>query len=554
MSVPPLLSLGALVLNGVLASYLIWRNPRSSAARLFVLLLAAFLLWAVPEFLLRLRPDWDPETLTRLVRVEWTGIALIPGLMAHFVLDYPRRSPLLERPWGLLALYTPSIVFATFLWGGDLLVVGVVPGPLGPSARVGPLYPVLGSLYAALILGALFHLGRAYARETDRRARSRYGVLVLGFGVPVLAGTVTEIYGPLLFQMPTRLGLGTVYTTIFTAFMVYAVFRYGLLIIEPAREPPAAQAFAGQQGQNYLFLEPGRRESFRAFRALVQEAPGLCVTAFPPSLLAETFGLHRVPILWLSSQESHPLVLKPIYLEVDVLQTLLRFLRDHPGSAVLWDDLEYLVHVNGTKAVLRTVSRVAAAASRHGSTLLANLHPYALDPEVTGALGAAFDRIERAESPEGSVPESLVPPGCVLWRGSREACFQALSRAALSRKTVVSTVYPEKLQTAYDLHDAAFLWVTSEPDGRYPSYPPGRLTLEVRRDVLKNVSEGSLVYLGELEVLVQEAGLLEVLEYVKQVVDAVVARGSLAVASVREGALSVGDLSTLAKRFAGAVG
>jgi hypothetical protein len=62
---------------------------------------------------------------------------------------------------------------------------------------------------------------------------------------------------------------------------------------------------------------------------------------------------------------------------------------------------------------------------------------------------------------------------------------------------------------------------------------------------------GSLSYIGELEVLIEEAGFLEVLEYTKLAVDAAIQRGGLVVASVEPEAVSAQILSMLEKRFAG---
>lgn len=551
MSAAAYLSLGALLITALLAAYLVWRSPSSPTAQLYVVLLATFILWDIPEFVIRLEPPLTDAAFELLVRVEWTGISLIPAVMAHFVLSYPRRSRLLDRPWALLLLYAPSIVFTSFLWGGDLLVAGIVVGPLGIDGDPGLLYPYLGTLYAVIILWALSHLWRSYQGETDPRARRRYVHLLVGFGVPVLAGSVTEIYGPLLFDLPTRLGLGTVYTAVFGAFMAYAVFRHGMLVIEPAREAESVGRFSRAKGRNYLLLSPSRSDGFSAFRALVQEVPGLCVTAFPPTLLAEAHDLRRVPFLWLSAQEGYRETLKPVYLEADVLQTLLRFIRDHPGAALLWDDLEYLVAVNGSKAVLRTLHRVAAAASQHGCTLIATIHPDALSGPETAALAGVFDEVEPLEGPDAAAEPAFVPPGCLLWTGDRGDCFRALSRAALGRKTVASTLYPEKLRSSYDLREAGFLWLTPDARGETPAYDPTRLTLEVRRDLTRQAAPDSLLYLGELEVLVQEAGFLEVLEYVKQVGDAAVLRGSLVVASVQASGLPPGPLATLTRRFAG---
>ncbi len=548
-----LLSLASLAISALLIGYILSKNPRGAAARIYVLLLVAFLLWSIPEFLLRAYPGEDPATRRLLVRLAWTGISFIPALMAHFVLAYPRRSSFLEVPWSFLVLYTPSVVFTTFLWGGDLLVRDVVVGPFGfYSAQVGSLYLPLASLYALIILLALAYLYRGYARAEDRRARLMLGFVLAGFAIPTLAGTVTEVYGPLLTATGTRLGFGTLWTTLFLAFVAYALFRYGFLTIEASPEvQPVARRLGWASGRNHLVLEEGRQGSYTAFREMVQEAPGLCVTPFPPQLLAPTYDLHRTPFLWLSGQRGYPRTLKPTYLEVDVLHTILKFLATNPGSAVLLDDLEYLAEVNGDRALFRTVARVAAEASKNRCTLISSLTPGTLGPEAMERLRGLFDEVQMPDGAGEGGQATLTSAGAVLWEGEREACFQQVARAPHPRKALATTVFPDRLRREAGLEAATFVWISPTRHGEVASYDASRLHYEVYRDLTRAVEEGTLLYVGELEVLVEQTDFLTVLEYVKRLVDLAVARNALAVASLREGALPREQASALRRRFAG---
>lgn len=543
-------SLASLGINVVLAAYILSKNPRGSTARIYVLLLITFILWNVPEFIVRAFPPEGGDQLLLLIRVQWTGIAFIPGVMAHFVLAYPRRTSLLDQPWSLLLIYTPSVVFTSFLWAGDLLVKDVGVGLMGHTAVVGSLYLPLASLYAIIIIVALAYLSRAYWRPQDRRSKIRSLLLLAGFAIPTLAGTVTEVFWPVLSGTATRMGLGSAYTTVFLAFVAYAVFRYGFLVIEPVTEVGTiGTRFGWQKGRNYLVLERGRDNSFAVFREMLAEAPGLCVTAFPPQVLAEEFALHKTPILWLSSQEGYTWSLRPTYLEVDVLQTVLKFMRDNPGSALMMDDLEYLVEVNGFKPVLRTVATMASSASKNRCTLVVNLNPACLNPSRLALLKGVFDEVSLGEAGRRPRPHFLSSPS-ILWEGKREDCFREISRATIQRKALISTLFPGKLQADYDLYDAVFLWISTSSDPSFPSYDSSRLTLEVLRDVSRTITEDTLVYLGELELLVEEGGFLNVLEFIKHVVDLAVMRSGLVVASVNTRAMPENQLFILEKRFA----
>src|SRR5207245_1100999 len=98
---------------------------------------------------------------------------------------------------------------------------------------------------------------------------------------------VTELLWPILSSNDTRVGLGSLYTLMWSIFIAYAVVRYRYLVIEPVTEARTARAprHRLERGLNYLVLENGRSSAMGAFRDIVSATPGLCVTGLAPRRL-----------------------------------------------------------------------------------------------------------------------------------------------------------------------------------------------------------------------------------------------------------------------------
>src|SRR5436309_439162 len=166
------------------------------------------------------------------------------------------------------------------------------------------------NLGAALPLVALLvsaFLG-AYVFGVNPRGSANRSVLLVMLAFVLgglLRGTVpaavTELLWPLLSASDTRVGLGSLYTLVWSIFIAYAVARYRYLVIEPVTEVHTARAprHRLERGLNYLVLENGRSAAMGAFRDIVSATPGLCVTGLAPSRVAVRFGLERTPILWI---------------------------------------------------------------------------------------------------------------------------------------------------------------------------------------------------------------------------------------------------------------
>src|SRR5256712_14027022 len=95
-----------------------------------------------------------------------------------------------------------------------------------------------------------------------------------------------------------------------------------------------------------------------AFREIVSKTPGLCVTGLAPSHVAARFGLERTPILWITTATSEGRTVRPNALDFELVHTVVKFLRENPGTAVLLDDLDYLATVAGVGAGWRFLRSV----------------------------------------------------------------------------------------------------------------------------------------------------------------------------------------------------
>src|SRR5687767_12019985 len=136
-----LASAASLIATGALAAYIVGRVPRTPTRLPFALLMVAFAMWDLGEAVVRLAPSGSPDALVPWVRFQWVGISLTSGTFLHFALNFAPGQPLRARAWVLPLVYGVSTGVAALVVGTDAIVAGVVEGPIGPVARLGPAYP-----------------------------------------------------------------------------------------------------------------------------------------------------------------------------------------------------------------------------------------------------------------------------------------------------------------------------------------------------------------------------------------------------------------------------
>ena len=546
------LSLAALGVGAFLAIYVFGVRPRGSANRAFLVLMLAFMIWDASEAVVRYlpRPETPDEAVVPLLKAVWVGIVLVPAALMHLSLVYPEPSPALRRGWTLPLVYAPFVGYVVVIAGTNLAWDGVAENWFGPNARATTTWAFFAWPFGLWLYAGVGMFVRAWWRARKGSTGPMQRAVVAGLLVGSIPAGVTEIFWPSFGWDETPLGLGSLYTLTWSIFIAYAVARYHYLVIEPVTEarPVRGAKHALERGVNHLVLEPGRSTAMGAFREIVSTTPGLCITGIAPSRIVTRFGLERTPILWITGASSEGRVVRPSALEFELLHSVLKFLRENPGTAVLLDDLDYLAELDGFDAVARFVRRVTNQASASGGTAILAVGTSTFSADQVAVLqGVVDDVLEIVHGPgDVAVPNGdhvllLVPsqeaPGALVAAGSRGGLLLTMEHPAKARR---------RFGEAYEV-----LWIAEggEPDG--PRVPPGSLDLEAKRAVAHYVHghPGADVVLVGLEQLGLYNDFRTLLGFVKDALDLASLAGSRIFITVGPAAMSPREVAMLARRF-----
>lgn len=525
-------------------------NPRRLANRSFFALMLAFAWWDLCEGIVRAIPEGAPASAVYpWVQGVWVGISAVPAALMQLALTYPETRPWFRRRY-IPLIYAPLAGWIYLIFGTTALISGVTTGFFGPSAETGSAYLLLVLLYAAWFYVSVALFVGNWWRVRGSPLAKMQSVVVLGLLVGSIPAGVTEMFWPLLDDFGTRVGLGTLYTLVWSIFLAFAIARYRYLSIEPVTEPRAA-AHARHplsRGLNYLVLEPGRAAGMGAFREIVSATPGLCVTGLAPSRIAEHFGLERTPVLWITRVSSEERTVRAEGLEFELLHTVLKFLRENPGTAVLLDDLDYLAAVDGFETVARFLKRVANQASASNGTLIVTAGRGTLTPEQVALLSGCVDQVLQVPEAVNGLPA----PGrdnLLLHRAPQDAPL-ALAAAGVAGGLLVAAEHPLKAHRRFG--DAfGVLWITEHPEAGLSCARPTALDTEARKAISAylNSAPGGVVVLAALDQVVLVAGFLPALAFVKDVCDLAALHGGRVIATATPGALAPREMAMLARRL-----
>ena len=544
------LSLVALGVSSLLALYVLRAHPRTLPNRAFFALMMAFAWWDACEAVERALPSGAPAaTVYPWVQGVWLGISAVPAALMHLGLVYPEPRPWFRRAY-LSVVYAPVVGWAYLIFGTQHLISATGEGLLGPGALVGDSYALLAALYAAWFYLAVAVFVSDWWRVRGSRLSRVQAFVILGLLIGSIPAGVTEIFWPLINGFTTRLGLGSVYTLVWSVFLAYAVARFRYLVIEPVTEPGTAEPTPHplSRGLNYLVVEPGREAGMGAFREIVSTTPGLCVTGLPPSRVSDRFGLERTPILWITNLASGERTVRPQALDFELIHTVLKFLRENPGTAVLLDDLDYLASVDGFEAVARFLKRVANQASASGGTVIVTAGHGSFTPEQMAVLGGCVDHVLDVRELAEGVLSPFRDHALLLLPAQDVASLMPLVSAG--RGLVVTTEHPakarRKLREGFDL-----LWITEHPEAGLACARPTALDTEARRAVGAYLAEhpGDPVVLAGLEQLALFADFPSLLAFVKDTVDAASFRGSRVIVTVSPSGLPPREVAMIARRL-----
>jgi Protein of unknown function (DUF835)/N-terminal 7TM region of histidine kinase len=521
LSLGALLPFVALAVSAFLGAYVFGLNPRGPANRSVLLVMFAFVLWDIGEAIQRsFAAGTSPEVLFFWARFTWVAIVLVPATLYQLAVTYPARGPRFGRPWILAAIYAPFLVWAYLVAGTDLVINGVSSNAFGPSAHVAPTYGYFAPVFGAWMFSGVMLFVRSWWEVRKTPSRRMLGVVVGGLLLGTVPAAVTELLWPLLTGSDTRLGLGSLYTLIWSIFIAYAVVRYRYLVIEPVIETRALRAprHRLESGLNYLVIENGRTAAMGAFRDIVSTTPGLCVTGLAPSRVAARFGLERTPILWITTATSEGRTVRPNALDFELVHTVVKFLRENPGTAVLVDDLDYLANVAGFDAVARFLKRVLNQASASKGTVIVAAGHGTFTTEQLAVLRGSVDRV--LDIQEAPSPAMTAAADHVLMTITAQDAPIALPLVGARRGLLLTTEHPTKARVRYgDRFEV--VWVTDHPESGLACVRPKSLDAEGRRAISTYVAvhPGSDVVVVGLEQLALYVGLRAWLPFVKDSLD-----------------------------------
>lgn len=546
------ISMIALVVSVFLAVYVFGVNPRGRANRAFVVLMSAFVIFDVFEAVERsFAPGTPPESIFPYAQGVWLGIVLIPSAILHLGMAYPEPSPWLLRRYALPLIYLPVLGWAFLILETRLVIDGIsTQGLFGPSARVGDGYPVLAVLYSAGFYAGLVTFARSWWQVRRTRLRPMIETVLLGLSFASIPAGVTEIFWPVFMASDTRLGLGSLETLLWSIFIAYSVARYRYLVIEPVIESRVARPSRHrlERGLNYLVLEPGRSAAMGAFRDIVSATPGLCVTGLTPARIARRFGLERTPILWITTASNGERTMRPSELDFELVHTVVKFLRENPGTAVFLDDLDYLAAVAGFDAVARFLKRVTNQASASKGTVIVAAGADTFPPDQLAVLRGSVDRVLDIQETPTSVPSGSGDH--VLLTVTAQDAPHALPLVGARAGLVLTTEHPSKARLRYgDRFDV--VWVTDRPEGGVRCVRPKALDTEGRRAIANYAAghSGADVILVGLEQLALYVDFRAWLPFVKDCIDVASLHSCRLFVTAAPDALRPRELAMLARRF-----
>jgi PAS domain S-box-containing protein len=222
------LSLTSAIIYLIIAVYILFRNPKGLANRLFALVGLSMVVWGFGEGMMRASID-AKQALFWATYVTGLGSALHPPLLLHFWLVFSGWIAKIKNKFLIIALYVPGIIFIILRFiSPAILIKNVTREYWGYSTQGTPLYLLYMVFIVSYILLVSFMAFKTSAKMSDdlKKQARNIGFAILACAVIAL---ITQVSRPLLnLPLPEMSVAGTL---IFICVIAYAVNKYGFLVI-----------------------------------------------------------------------------------------------------------------------------------------------------------------------------------------------------------------------------------------------------------------------------------------------------------------------------------
>lgn len=373
------LSLVVFLILVFLGVWVLYRGYDKRLNRVFALYVAAFALWVIARFGMRVAPTAD-VALT-FAKISGLGWIFLGATFLHFVLVFAERKKILENKLSYLALYGPGIIFLSILWFTGEVYSGMEPAAMGfePVHEWGVLAPI-AHVCVTLILGAYYGIKEYRKRAGLGRAQN---ILIAAIAFIFLVSNIVRIVLPHM-DINTYECVGVINLSVVLIFAI-AVTECRLLILPPITRffVPAPEAYLRTKpkyrlevGRAYLVKEKEADHSLRLFMDQVTHGiPGLWITSLPSKKMVR-YGLRKTLVLSITATRfPGEVTLPPTKLDSVKALVLNRFLYMRGRSVVMVDCFKELVVANGFERVMDFMKEMVKMFSQNNSNLIVRIDP-----------------------------------------------------------------------------------------------------------------------------------------------------------------------------------
>ncbi|MHB8895492.1 MAG: ATP-binding protein [Candidatus Geothermincolia bacterium] len=187
----------AAIVDMVVGVFILAKDWRLRANRLFFFVATALAIWGVGEFIMRLTSD--PATGLLAGKVSSIGWCLVGVLFLHLSLEISNWHKTRARIAALMSLYVFGVVliFLTFLT--PLVFVKFVPGVYVGVTEVPGGLRLLTKVFVVLgFVAGIAVLARSHMKTTSRETQIREDYVIVAASIPLMLGLVVDVIIPLL--------------------------------------------------------------------------------------------------------------------------------------------------------------------------------------------------------------------------------------------------------------------------------------------------------------------------------------------------------------------
>ncbi|MCK4266630.1 MAG: tetratricopeptide repeat protein [Thermoplasmata archaeon] len=195
-----------------------------------------------------------------------------------------------------------------------------------------------------------------------------------------------------------------------------------------------------EKGMNHLIYEARTNFTYELFAEFMKAGtPGLCITTTLPRKLHKEYSLDKAVIIWVSDAPEIDSALDPKGLNKEIWAKVKEFINENEESAILIDDLSYLILENGYKVVEKFLKNIGGMSQKKNCTLMVPVNPESLSEEVFNALQKKFDHVKDVREYILTGNKVECPECGAMWHtnvGACEICGYAFSAAKVKPSLV----------------------------------------------------------------------------------------------------------------------